>query len=64
MVFFCGMVAGFLVVENTMTFFFSLGEQIWWLSEFMVAWWLFMFGQIWSGFERIGRSNTKLVQNR
>ena len=45
-------------------FFFSLGEQIWWLSEFMVAWWLFMFGQIWSGFERIGRSNTKLVQNR
>ena len=25
-VFFCGVVAGFLVVENTMTFFLSLGE--------------------------------------
>ena len=49
MVFFSGVVAGFLVVENTMTFFFSLGEQIWWLSEFMVVWWLFMLGQIWSG---------------
>ena len=34
--FFSGVVDGFLVVENTMTFFFfDLGEQIWWWSEFV-----------------------------
>ena len=36
MVFFSGVVDGFLVVENTMTFFFpDLGEYIWWWSEFV-----------------------------
>ena len=37
-VFFSGVVDGFLVVENTMTFFFfpdGLGEQIWWWLEFV-----------------------------
>ena len=35
-VFFSGVVDGFLVVENTMTsFFFFLGEQIWWRLEFV-----------------------------
>ena len=33
--FFSGVVDGFLVVENTMTFFFGLGEQIWRWSEFV-----------------------------
>ena len=62
MVFFNGMVDGFLAVENTMTFFSV------WVSRSsggrsLGVWWLFTLVQIWSGFERIGHSDTKSMQN-